>query len=138
MARLSNTANFGYVPLHAAAASMIPTYIGLPDGLCAECASRVRIFDPCVGEGAALETIASGLDIPKEQRYACELHEGRAEQARAVAAHVLWGDTLKSLVASERAYLVCYANPPFDVDGTEEGGGRLEEKFFERVVRDGR
>jgi hypothetical protein len=138
MARLSNTANFGYVPLNPTAAAALPTYIGLPDGLSAESASRVRIFDPCVGEGAALDAIAGGLGIPKEQRYACELHEGRAEQARAIASHVLWGDTLKSLVASERAYLICYANPPFDFDGTEEGGGRLEEKFFERVVRDGR
>jgi hypothetical protein len=138
MARLANAANLGYVPLNTAAAAAIPTYIGLPYHLSEAQRSRVRIFDPCVGEGAALDALASGLHIPKDQRYACELHEGRAEQARAIAGHVLCGDTLKSLVAAERAYLVCYANPPFDHDGQEEGGGRLEEKFFERVVRDGR
>src|SRR5690606_27814098 len=40
--------------------------------------------------------------------------------------------------ASERAFAIAYGNPPFDNDGREEGGGRLEVKFFERCIREGR
>src|SRR5436190_16590334 len=91
MARLENTANFGYVPLSALAAAAIPTYIGLPDLTDAE-RQRLRICDPCVGEGSSLRTIADGLGIPKAQRYACDIHERRAQQATDVAGHVLCGD----------------------------------------------
>ncbi|HEY3228448.1 MAG TPA: DUF6094 domain-containing protein, partial [Roseiflexaceae bacterium] len=137
MARLENAANFGYVPLSPLATAAIPTYIGLPDLSNAE-RQRLCICDPCVGEGGALSAIADGLGIPKARRYACDIHAGRAQQAAAVADQVLCGDTLKSLMAAERAFACLYCNPPFDQDGAEEGGGRLEEKFFDRAVRSGR
>ena len=77
MARLSNQANLGYVPLPEAAAAMIATYITLPD----HAPQHLRIFDPCAGEGRALEIICDGLSIPKAQRYGCELHDARAVAA---------------------------------------------------------
>jgi hypothetical protein len=137
MARLGNAANFGYVPLSPLATAAIPTYIDLPDLTDAE-RQRLRICDPCVGEGGALSAIADGLSIPKARRYACDIHAGRAQQAATTAGHVLCGDALKSLVAAERAFACLYCNPPFDNDGAEEGGGRLEEKFFDRAIRTGR
>lgn len=138
MARLENQANFGYVPLNSDVARIIPTYLGLTPDLSERELQQVRIFDPCIGEGGALAAIAETLGIPRAQRYGCDIHAGRVEQAQAVADHVLHADALKSLVASERAFAVAYGNPPFDNDGREEGGGRLEVKFFERCIREGR
>src|SRR5215470_13107223 len=78
MARLSNQANLGYVPLPETAAPMIASYIRLPDQL----PQQARIFDPCAGEGRALEVICDALRIPKAQRYGCELHDARAVAAQ--------------------------------------------------------
>ena len=59
MARLANQANLGYVPLPEAAATLIATYIQLPDQL----PEQIRICDPCTGEGRALELICDTLGI---------------------------------------------------------------------------
>lgn len=133
MARLANQANLGYVPLPEAAAAMIATYIKLPD----QAPQQVRVFDPCVGEGRALEIICDGLCIPKAQRYGCELHDARAVAARERIGHVVACDALKALQGSPEGFLIGYANPPFDNDGAEEGGGRLEVKFLQRIVEAG-
>jgi hypothetical protein len=133
MARLSNQANLGYVPLPEAAAQLIASYIQLPDQL----AEQIRICDPCAGEGRALELICDTLGIPQAQRYGCELHDARAVAARERIGHVVSCDTLKALQASPDAFLLAYANPPFDNDGAEEGGGRLELKILQRIVEEG-
>src|SRR3954451_6426563 len=52
--------------------------------------------------------------------------------------HVLACDALKSLQATPGFAQFCWLNPPFDADGAEEGGGRLEPKFFRRVVEEGK
>lgn len=133
MARLANQANLGYVPLPEAAAALIATYIQLPD----QRREQIRICDPCAGEGRALELIGDTLGIPQAQRYGCELHDVRAVAARARIGHMVACDTLKALQASPEGFLLTYANPPFDTDGAEEGGGRLELKFLQRIVEEG-
>ena len=130
MARLANTANLGYVPLPDAAAAVIHQFIARPT-------HPVRIFDPCAGEGRAIGTIAQGLAVPPSAVYANELHDERARACEAYAAHVACCDTLKSLQATRNFAQLAYLNPPFEQDGREEGGGRLEPKFFHRCIEDG-
>src|SRR5258706_7047321 len=133
MARLSNQANLGYVPLPEAAAALIATYIQLPDQL----SEQVRICDPCAGEGRALETICAALAIPQSQRYGCELHDTRATAARERIGHIVACDTLKAPHGSPDGFLIGYANPPFDHDGAEEGGGRPGLKFLQAIIEAG-
>lgn len=129
MARLSSQANLGFVPLPRPAMFLIASFISAPDG--------ARVGDPCCGEGEALNDLCCALGVNKQHRFANELHDARAEKCTAVAGHVVSCDTLKSLQATRGLLQLAYLNPPFDTDGAEEGGGRLEPKFFRRVVEDG-
>lgn len=137
--RLSAQANLGYVPLVDEAAraqygmtcaEMIATYIEAPRG--------ARLVDPCAGEGRAIADMAVRLGVHRKAVYLNELHDGRAAACKAVSDNVLSCDTLKSLQASTGMFTLAYLNPPFGNDGAEEGGGRLEPKFFRRVVEEGR
>lgn len=130
MARLANQANLGYVPLPDDAARMIATYLSTGD-------QPVRIFDPCAGEGRAIGILAASLGLPTTQVYANELNDQRAEQCAEHAGHVTMCDTLKDLQATRGAFQFAYLNPPFDQDSVQEGGGRLEPKFFHRCIEDG-
>ena len=48
------------------------------------------------------------------------------------------GWVVKSLQAPPGFAQFCWLNGPFYSDGLEEGGGRLEPKFFRRVVEEGK
>lgn len=127
--RLSAQANLGFVPIPEAVLPLIASYIApAPPG--------ARILDPCAGEGVALGALGEALGIPKPRRYANELHDARATACEQHAQHVASCDTLKSLQAARNLFQVCYLNPPFGNDGKEEGGGRLEPKFFRVAVED--
>jgi 16S rRNA G966 N2-methylase RsmD len=130
MARLASQANSGYVPLPVEAAALIATYIAnVTDGQ--------RVCDPCAGEGQAIGIIATALGILAEQVFCNEINDARARACTQHSAHVLSCDTLKSLQSTPNAFQMAYINPPFDSDGAEEGGGRLEPKFFRRIVEAG-
>jgi hypothetical protein len=126
--RLSATANLGFVPLPDPVIPLLASYVAAPHG--------GRIMDPCAGEGVALGMLAAALGLPASSRYANELHDGRAAACRAHAAHVVSCDALKSLQGARRMVQLAYLNPPFGHDGAEEGGGRLEPKFFRRLIED--
>jgi hypothetical protein len=135
MARLANTANYGYVPLPEEAATAIGTYIALPEAESTH--AQVRIFDPCAGEGRALELIADQIGISFEQRFGCEIHDTRFVEAQTRIANIVQADTLTELQSSKAAFVAAYLNPPFDTDHRENGGGRLEIKFLERSIEKG-
>jgi tRNA1(Val) A37 N6-methylase TrmN6 len=73
MTRLANIEKAGYFPLPSSVTALIPTYIAAPHG--------GRIQDPCAGEGVALITLAETLNL---EPFGVELHEERAQEARAV------------------------------------------------------
>ncbi len=132
MARLESQADLGFKPLPIEAAYNIGTFIAPCDH------PQARIFDPCVGEGEAIQVIARGIGIPKERRYACELHDSRATTAAERVGNLVIVDAIKGLQASRHGFVVGYLNPPFDNDDKSEGGGRLEVKFLQRAIEDGR
>jgi len=132
MARLSAQAELGFVPTPTAVEDALLSYVAAPDAFAG------RIVDPCAGKGVMIAAWARRFGLSKTQVYLNELHDGRAEECAASSAHVLACDALKSLQATSGFAHFCWLNPPYDADGAEEGGGRLEPKFFRRVVEEGR
>ena len=132
MARLSAQAELGFVPTPTAIEDALLSYIAAPDGFTG------RIIDPCAGKGVMIAAWARHFGIAKDQVYLNELHDARAEACTEHSAHVLACDALKSLQGTSGFAQFAWLNPPFDNDGLEEGGGRLEPKFFRRVVEEGK
>jgi hypothetical protein len=127
--RLSAVADLGFWPIPEAVTPLIASFI-------APAPSGTRVFDPCAGEGLALSMLGDLLGIPRSQRYANELHDTRAAACTAHASHVCTCDALKALQSVRNMFQLGYLNPPFGNDGAEEGGGRLEPKFFRRFLEE--
>lgn len=132
MARLSAQAELGYVPTPTAIEAALLSYVAAPDGFTG------RIVDPCAGKGVMIAAWAGRFGIARDQVYLNELHDARAEACMEHSTHVLACDALKSLQGTSGFTQFAWLNPPFDNDGLEEGGGRLEPKFFRRVVEEGK
>ena len=132
MARLSAQAELGFVPTPMEVEDALLSYVAAPDDFAG------RILDPCAGKGVMIAAWARRFRLARSQVYLNELHDGRAEACREHSEHVLACDALKSLQATPGFAQFCWLNAPFDHDGSEEGGGRLEPKFFRRVVEEGK
>ena len=132
MARLSAQAELGFVPTPTEVETALLSYVAAPDTFAG------RIVDPCAGKGVMIGAWAARFGIDTAHVYLNELHDGRAEACAAHSDHVLACDALKSLQAMPGFAQFCWLNPPYDADGAEEGGGRLEPKFFRRVVEEGK
>jgi hypothetical protein len=132
MARLAAQAELGFVPTPIAIEDALVSYVAAPDRFVG------RIIDPCAGEGIMIAAWARRFGLAPSQVYANELHDGRAERCRKRSEHVLECDALKSLQGTANVAQFAWLNPPFDHDGLEEGGGRLEPKYFRRVVEEGK
>ncbi len=132
MARLSAQAELGFVPTPAEIEDALLSYVAAPDGFAG------RIVDPCAGKGVMIGAWARRFGLNKHDVYVNELHDGRAEACAEHSTHVLACDALKSLQGTPGFAQFSFLNPPFDNDGLEEGGGRLEPKFFRRVIEEGK
>lgn len=90
------------------------------------------IYDPCCGEGEAVQAIAKQLGIEPQNIYASELDQGRGRRAaeRLQGSHVFESvDFISDLVFGSPSIMYC--NPPF---GTELGGNRSEQRFLSRAL----
>ena len=132
MARLSAQAELGFVPTPVEIEDVLLSYVAAPDHFAG------RIVDPCAGKGVMIGAWAGSFGLAKHDVYVNELHDGRAAACAEHSAHVLACDALKSLQGTPGFAQFCFLNPPFDWEGSEEGGGRLEPKFFRRVVEEGK
>ena len=93
-----------------------------------------HLLDPCAGEGAAAQAIATGLGIPESQVYLVELHAGRAEaiKARMPEAPLLGPADFKATSIAPRSYSAVFCNPPFD--GEFGCRSRREEYTFSQAA----
>lgn len=98
---------------------------------------NIRIADTCAGEGVLLGILGDALGVPLTNRYANEFHDERHKKCHDVAGNVTFCDTLKHLRAAIAMFQFVWSNPPFDNEAQVEGGGRLEIKFFQRIVEEG-
>jgi 16S rRNA G966 N2-methylase RsmD len=88
-------------------------------------------IDPCVGDGAAFETITSGVKV---LRYGIELDAYRAEQARERIPNLVQGNTLEVQCAVE-SFGLLYLNPPYDWALGPADSRRTEQSFLSHTYR---
>jgi hypothetical protein len=133
MSRLAAQADLNYVPIPPEVMAQIASYI-------ASAPIGARLLDICAGEGAAAAQLAQALGLPRSGLFLNELHPSRAQQCRrlAPALQVLAGDALSDLQIRRDFCQLLYLNPPFAWQGREQGGERLELRFFQRAVEQGR
>lgn len=129
MARLSSTANFGFVAIPDAVPHVLAQFFHRPD-------HSIRIMDICAGEGVAIGIMADHWGVAPDQMYLNELHTQRAKRCAALSPNTLSCDALKGMRGTRHMCQLAYTNPPFDNDAVVEGGGRLEVKFCKRILED--
>jgi len=103
---------------------------------------RMRIFDPCAGEGAALIEAAHVLGRDQVDAYAVEYDRVRAEHARKVLDRVLHSDLMDTMI-SRQTFGLLWLNPPYGDLVSEHAGAsqyqgkgrrRLEKLFYQRSL----
>lgn len=118
--RLEGQKLMGYFPTPDNVTSRIRSFLHFPSG-------QASLFDPCCGEGIALEELASQGNAVT---YGIELDCARAEEAKKRLAYVICGDYRQSKV-SHGAFSLLWLNPPYDSDE----GERKESIFLRDTTR---
>ncbi|RMS26739.1 MULTISPECIES: DUF6094 domain-containing protein [Pseudomonas syringae group] len=103
---------------------------------------RMRILDPCSGEGVALAEVAHHLERHRTDAFAVEYDKDRAEHSKSLLDRVLQGDLMDTMI-SRQSFGLLWLNPPYgdlvaDHSGASQyqGGGRrrLEKAFYQRSL----
>lgn len=113
-----------FSPLPRAEAERIRRFLKFEEG-------HTSALDTCVGEGAALATIASGRDVT---RYGIELDAYRAERARTACNEIIQGNAL-DVTCPVGSFSLVYENPPYDWESGESRNRRIEVVFLEHTYR---
>lgn len=124
MARLESNLKLGYYPTQLKTLEKIFDKLIFTQNE----EDKIKVLDPCCGEGNALELIGKKLNA---DTYGIELHEGRAKEAMQRVKFLLSGSALEAII-SGKAFEFIYLNPPYGtyfLDGKEK---KLEESFIER------
>lgn len=104
---------------------------------------RMRICDPCAGEGVALAEAAHLLGRDQVQAFAVEYDRERADHARGLLDRVLHSDLFDTLI-SRQSFGLLWLNPPYgdlvaDHSGASQyqgsGRRRLEKAFINAASR---
>ena len=111
MARLASLARMGYYPTPEELTPLICRHLKR------ERPGLIRIFDPCAGEGLALQEIGQHLEA---KTYGVELDRERAASAKSRLTKCLAAD-YQTVLASHGFAGLLYLNPPYD------WGARLSE-----------
>ncbi|WP_458737152.1 DUF6094 domain-containing protein [Pseudomonas chlororaphis] len=131
-----NFARNGYYPtdeitLERSLQALIPSTTG-----------RMRIFDPCAGEGVAIAEAAHALGRDQVDALAVEYDQQRAEHARTLLDRVLHSDLMDTMI-SRQSFGLLWLNPPYgdlvaDHSGASQyqgnGRRRLEKLFYQRSL----
>lgn len=123
MAHLRSKAILGYFPTPARVAGAIARHLASGPS---PARRAIRLLDPCAGEGDLAATLAAALSAIG---FGIELHEGRAENARARLDHLLAADALGGVRVGRQSFSLLALNPPYDDDAE---AGRLEHRFLLR------
>ncbi|MFA1047326.1 DUF6094 domain-containing protein, partial [Pseudomonas ficuserectae] len=71
---------------------------------------RMRILDPCSGEGVALAEVAHRLERDRTEAYAVEYDKERAEHSKTLLDRVLQGDLMDTMI-SRQSFGLLWLNP---------------------------
>ncbi|APP99937.1 DUF6094 domain-containing protein [Pseudomonas syringae] len=103
---------------------------------------RMRILDPCSGEGVALAEVAHRLERDRTETYAVEYDKERADHSKTLLDRVLQGDLMDTMI-SRQSFGLLWLNPPYgdlvaDHSGASQyqgsGRKRLEKAFYQRSL----
>ncbi|QHF43082.1 SAM-dependent methyltransferase [Pseudomonas sp. S35] len=103
---------------------------------------KMRIFDPCAGEGVALAETAHALGRDRVETYAVEYDQERANHCKKLLDRVLHSDLMDTMI-SRQAFGLLWLNPPYgdlvaDHAGASQyqgnGRRRLEKMFYQRAL----
>lgn len=98
--RFQGKSRLGFYPLPLSEAERLRSFLNFPDASSA--------IDPCVGDGVAFETIASGAGV---LRYGIEVDAYRADQARQRIPNIIQCNTLEVQCPVD-SFGLLYLNPP--------------------------
>jgi hypothetical protein len=102
---------------------------------------RMRIFDPCAGEGVAIAEAAHALGRERVESFAVEINPERFELAQNLTDCSIRGDLMDTLISAQ-SFGLLFLNPPygdlpkFSHTGDYEGTGRkrLEKLFYQQSL----
>lgn len=103
---------------------------------------KMRILDPCAGEGVALAEAAHVLGRDRVEALGVEYDNERAAHARTLLDRVLQGDLMDTMI-SRQSFGLLWLNPPYgdlvaDHSGATQyqgtGRRRLEKLFYQRSL----
>ncbi len=93
---------------------------------------RLRLLDPCVGEGIALSQVAEQMKhefFGKVESYGIEPDDARAEAAKTRLDYVIKGG-YETVHATNNVFSLLWYNPPYDDTTGEDGKGERTEYVF--------
>lgn len=103
---------------------------------------KMRILDPCAGEGVALAEVAHAIGRDCVETYAVEYDQERAEHCKSLLDRVLHSDLMDTMISRQSIGLL-WLNPPYgdlvaDHAGASQyqgnGRRRLEKLFYQRTL----
>ena len=103
---------------------------------------RIRILDPCCGEGVALAECKHHLDPARTEAFGIEYDEERAWHAKQMLDHCIHGD-VQDCILGRRQFGLLWLNPPYgDLVSDKarlsaqqgKGRARLEKLFYSLSV----
>lgn len=126
----------GYYPTDQGTLDMVMACLN-PEG-----DHTVRLFDPCAGEGSAIDAVAQHLGRERSETYAVEYDKERAVHVASIATMSLHSDFM-DVIVSQRCFGLLWLNPPYgDLVADHSGAGiyrgkgrkRLEKLFYQRSI----
>lgn len=114
----------GFYPLPQSEAARLRNYLTFPQ-------EPFAALDPCVGDGAAFQTIVGGTSA---LRRGIELDAYRTEQARDLGIDVIHGNTLDVQCRLDSLSFI-YLNPPYDFEIGKTDNQRMEVVFLRHTGR---
>lgn len=122
--RLAAQAKMGYYPTPPLVFSLISGIV------IRNCPGRIRVLDPCAGEGTALKEICEFLEC---ESYGIELDTHRGGIAKKKLTQCLITDYENTRI-SNQAFSLLYLNPPYDwaIRNDEVSGSERYERTFLR------
>ena len=129
-----NFARNGYFPTDEVTLERTLSALQIPES------GRIRMIDPCAGEGVAIAECAHWLGRDRVDAYAVEYDHERAEHCRSLVDRTLRSDYLDTLI-SRQSFGLLFLNPPYgDLPAehgeelyTGTGRKRLEKLFYQKT-----
>ena len=126
--RLAAQAKMGYYPTPPLVFSLISGIV------IRNCPGRIRVLDPCAGEGTALKEICEFL---QGESYGIELDTHRGRIAKQNLTQCLITDYENTRI-SNQAFSILYLNPPYDWairNDDVSSSERYERTFLRNTIR---